>query len=49
MAKHPSPNSCPDDEPVSNHPSIGRDISIVTGIDTDFQDIYEKIVKLISI
>lgn len=30
--------------PVSNHPSIGLDMSIVTGIDTDLQDIYEKIV-----
>ncbi|MEH2284118.1 MAG: hypothetical protein V7K90_22810 [Nostoc sp.] len=45
MAKHPSPNSCPDDEPgiyspVSNHPSIVRDIWIVTGIDTDLEDIY---------
>ena len=30
--------------PVSNHPSIGRDMSIVTGIDTDLLDTYEKIV-----
>ncbi|MBN4001876.1 hypothetical protein [Nostoc sp. LPT] len=49
MAKHPSPNSCPDDQPgiyspVSYHPSIGRDMSIVTGIDTDLRNTYEKIV-----
>ncbi|BAY70268.1 hypothetical protein ACN23B_23370 [Anabaena sp. FACHB-709] len=29
---------------VSNEPSISRDMSIVTGIDTDLNDIYEQII-----
>ncbi|MCC5659928.1 hypothetical protein LC608_23710 [Nostoc sp. XA010] len=49
MANHLSPNSCPDHEPgiyspVSNNHSIGRDMLIVTGIDTDLRNTYEKIV-----
>ncbi|WP_414752085.1 hypothetical protein [Anabaena sp. CCY 9910] len=29
---------------VSNESSISRDMSIVTGIDTDLDDIYEQII-----
>ncbi|MEH2174179.1 hypothetical protein [Nostoc sp.] len=43
----PIPEYCPDREPgiynpVSNHPSISRDMLIVTEIDTDLEDIYRK-------
>lgn len=33
---------------VSNQPSISRDLSIVTGIDTDIEDICENIVKILG-
>jgi phenylalanyl-tRNA synthetase alpha chain len=33
---------------VSNQPSISRDMSIVTGIDTDLEDICENIVKILG-
>ncbi|WP_428850575.1 hypothetical protein [Nostoc sp. ChiQUE02] len=32
--------------PVSNHPSIGRDMPIVTGIHTDLKDICENRVRI---
>jgi phenylalanyl-tRNA synthetase alpha chain len=33
---------------VSNQPSISRDMSIVTGIDTDIEDICEQIVRVLG-
>ncbi|WP_313950117.1 hypothetical protein [Nostoc sp. FACHB-110] len=33
---------------VSNQPSISRDMSIVTGIDTDIEDICENIIKILD-
>ncbi|WP_414586271.1 hypothetical protein [Scytonema sp. PCC 10023] len=34
--------------PVSNQPSISRDMSIVTGIDTELEDICEQIVEVLK-
>ncbi|WP_443216660.1 PheS-related mystery ligase SrmL [Scytonema sp. HK-05] len=34
--------------PVSNQPSISRDMSIVTGIDTELEDICEQIVEVLG-
>ncbi|BAZ41153.1 phenylalanyl-tRNA synthetase alpha chain [Calothrix sp. NIES-4101] len=34
--------------PVSNKPSICRDLSIVTGVDTEIEDICEEIVKVLG-
>ncbi|MEA5571598.1 hypothetical protein [Calothrix sp. UHCC 0171] len=33
---------------MSNKPSICRDLSIVTGVDTEIEDICEEIVKVLG-